>query len=119
MLMLGVLVEHHGGAFPVWLAPVQAVLLSVGERHADTVAKLSAEFRERGHRVQADDSNEKIGQKIRHHLFQEKVPFVAVVGDKELENGTLTVRSRKDGDLGAMPVAAFGELLAKLEAERG
>jgi threonyl-tRNA synthetase len=115
----GVLVEHHGGAFPVWLAPVQAVLLSVGERHADTVAKLSAEFRERGHRVQADDSNEKIGQKIRHHLFQEKVPFVAVVGDKELENGTLTVRSRKDGDLGAMPVAAFGELLAKLEAERG
>ncbi len=114
----GVLVEHHGGAFPVWLAPVQAVLLSVGERHAATVQQLAADLRGRDLRVDPDDSNEKIGQKIRHHLFQEKVPFVGVVGDQELANGTVTVRSRVDGDLGAMPVAAFGEMLARLDAER-
>ncbi|HEX5050704.1 MAG TPA: threonine--tRNA ligase [Planctomycetota bacterium] len=114
----GVLVEHHGGAFPVWLAPVQAVLLAVGERHADAVQQMSRDMKARGLRVDADDSNEKIGHKIRHHLFSEKVPFVAVVGDQELANGTVTVRSRTEGDLGAMPVAAFGELLGRLQAER-
>ncbi|MBX3463492.1 MAG: threonine--tRNA ligase [Planctomycetes bacterium] len=114
----GVLVEHHGGAFPAWLAPVQAVLLAVGERHAEPVRRLAAELRGRDLRVDADDSNEKIGHKIRHHLFQEKVPFVAVVGDQEVANGTVTVRSRVDGDLGAMPVAAFAELLGRLVAER-
>ncbi|MEO6593152.1 MAG: threonine--tRNA ligase [Planctomycetota bacterium] len=114
----GVLVEHHGGAFPVWLAPVQAVLLAVGERHAEAVVQMSRNFKTQDLRVEADDSNEKIGQKIRHHLFQEKVPFVAVVGDQELANGTVTVRSRTEGDLGVMPAAAFGELLAKLAAER-
>src|SRR5262245_18793952 len=69
----GVLIEHHGGAFPVWLAPVQAVLLTVGERHAEPVAKMVADLRTKDLRVDADDSSEKIGQKIRHHLFQEKV----------------------------------------------
>jgi threonyl-tRNA synthetase len=114
----GVLVEHHAGAFPVWLAPVQAVLLSVGERHAETVTAMSRELRTRDLRVDADDSGEKIGQKIRHHLYTEKVPFIAVVGDQELANGTVTVRSRSDGDLGVMPVGAFGDLLARLAAER-
>jgi threonyl-tRNA synthetase len=114
----GVLVEQHGGAFPVWLAPVQAVLLSVGERHAATVLQRAAALREAGFRVQADDSAEKIGQKIRHHLFQEKVPFTAVVGDQEVAAGTVTVRHRQDGDLGAMTVDAFAALLAKTTAER-
>ncbi len=114
----GVLVEHHGGAFPCWLAPVQAVVLSVGERHADAVAAIAAELRGRGLRVEADDSNEKIGQKIRQHLFQEKVPMVAVVGDQEVEAGTVTVRSRQDGDLGTMTVAAFGETIDGLVRER-
>ncbi|MGB3967760.1 MAG: threonine--tRNA ligase [Planctomycetota bacterium] len=113
----GVLVEHHAGAFPVWLAPVQAVLLTVGERHAERASQLAAEFRTRDLRCDVDDSGEKIGQKVRHWLYQEKVPFVAVVGDQELANGTVTVRSRSDGDLGAMPAAAFGELLTKLAAE--
>jgi threonyl-tRNA synthetase len=114
----GVLVEHYGGAFPVWLAPVQAVLLSVGERHAESIGAYSRALRARGLRVDADDSGEKIGQKVRHHLFQEKVPFVGVVGDQELANATVTVRSRVDGDLGAMTVDAFGDLLARLAAER-
>jgi threonyl-tRNA synthetase len=114
----GVLVEHHAGAFPTWLAPTQAVLLSVGWRHVEAVTAMSAELKARDLRVEFDDSGEKIGQKVRHHLYQEKVPFVAVVGDQELEKGAVTVRSRADGDLGTMPVAAFGDLLQKLVTER-
>ena len=114
----GVLVEHHGGAFPTWLAPVQAVLLSVGERHAEAVVRMARDLRSQGLRVDADDSADKVGQKVRHHLFQEKVPFVAVVGDQELQAGALTVRSRTDGDLGTMSVAAFGQHLRELAAQR-
>ncbi|MCR9246972.1 MAG: threonine--tRNA ligase [bacterium] len=114
----GVFVEHHGGAFPVWIAPTQAVLLSVGDRHAETVRKFAGELSGRGLRVEADDTSDKIGQKIRHHLWTEKVPMIAVVGDKEVEAGTVTVRSRADGDLGTMSVAEFGDLLAKMTTER-
>ncbi|MBZ0150314.1 MAG: threonine--tRNA ligase [Planctomycetes bacterium] len=114
----GILVEHHGGAFPTWLAPVQAVLLSVGDRHAEAVRQASRTMKDQLLRVEADDSGDKIGQKIRHHLFQEKVPFVGVVGDQEVQNGTVTVRSRTDGDLGTMTMTAFAELLQRLVAER-
>lgn len=114
----GVLVEHHGGAFPVWLAPVQAVLLSVGERHAAAVRDQAAALQARGLRVQADDTSEKIGQKIRHHLWQEKVPFVAVVGDQEVADGTLAVRHRQDGDLGTMSLGDFTALVERMAAER-
>ena len=69
-------------------------------------------------RVEADDSSEKIGQKIRHHLWTEKVPMIAVVGDKEIESGSVAVRSRKDGDLGTMSLSAFGDLLQKMTDER-
>jgi threonyl-tRNA synthetase len=114
----GVLVEHHGGAFPVWLAPVQAVLLSVGERHAERVERQARALREAGYRVLADTSPEKIGQKIRHHLFTEKVPFVAVVGDKELDGDALAVRHRTDGDLGTLAEAAFRARLDAMIAAR-
>jgi threonyl-tRNA synthetase len=114
----GVLIEHHGGAFPVWLAPVQAVLLTVGERHVEPVAKMVLDLRARGLRVEADDSGEKIGQKIRHHLFQEKVPFIGVVGDQEVQAGSVAVRSRQDGDLGTMQVADFAQRLLQLDRER-
>jgi threonyl-tRNA synthetase len=114
----GVLVEQHGGAFPVWLAPVQAVLLSVGERHAETVVRMAAELRQQGHRVQADDSAEKIGAKIRHHLFQEKVPFVGVVGDQELAGGSLALRSRTEGDLGVVALAELADRLQRMSTER-
>lgn len=114
----GILVEHHGGAFPVWLAPVQAVILSVGERHADAVDQMSRTLKERLLRVDADTDADKIGGKIRNHLWQEKVPMVAVVGDQEFENGTVTVRSRVGGDLGTMTVAEFGDMLEKMVANR-
>ena len=108
----GVLVEHHAGAFPVWLAPVQAVLLSVGERHVEAVRAMAADLRKQGLRVHADDSAEKIGAKIRHHLFVEKVPFIGVVGDQEVAAGSVTVRGRVEGDAGTMAVS---ELAAKLQ----
>ncbi|CAE7947391.1 thrS [Symbiodinium sp. KB8] len=114
----GVFVEHHGGAFPVWIAPVQAVLLSVGERHAEAVRAMADELRARGLRVEADDSSDKIGQKIRHHLWTEKVPMIGVVGDKEVESRSVAVRSRADGDKGTMALAEFGDLLTEQTANR-
>ena len=114
----GILVEQHGGAFPAWLAPVQAVLLSVGERHAETAAKMADELRAMGLRVDADDSPEKIGHKIRLHLWQQKVPFIGVIGDQEVASGAVAVRGRADGDLGAMSVAEFGEKLLQLQEQR-
>ena len=108
----GILIEHHGGAFPMWLAPVQAVVLSVGERHAERAQAIADDLRSRGYRVDADVSGEKIGAKIRHHLWQEKVPVVAVVGDQEVEAGTVSARHRKEGDLGSMTP---DELAARIE----
>jgi threonyl-tRNA synthetase len=115
----GVLVEHHGGAFPVWLAPVQAVVLSVGERHAARVEEIARGMKESGLRVEADTSAEKIGAKVRKHLFEEKTPFTCVVGDKELEAGTVSVRQRPDKDLGVMRVEEFAGMLGRSAAERG
>ena len=114
----GVLIEHHGGAFPVWLAPIQAVILPVGERHAEFASAAAASFREQGLRVDADLRSEKVGAKVRHHLWEEKVPMVAVAGDAELESGTLTVRDRKAGDLGAMSIADFQKRLLDLQQSR-
>ena len=114
----GILVEHFGGAFPVWLAPVQLVVLSVGERHAEHAEQVAATLRQRGLRVDADVSSEKIGHKIRHHLWQEKVPLIAVVGDQERDFGTLTLRHRRDGELGTLTVDAVAEKIAAYEGAR-
>ncbi|MEO0481885.1 MAG: threonine--tRNA ligase [Planctomycetota bacterium] len=114
----GILVENHGGAFPTWLAPVQMVLLPVGERHADYAEECAKALREQGFRVDADLSADKVGAKIRNHLWNEKVPAVAVLGDDEVAAKTLTVRDRKEGDLGAMTLEAVAERLQGLEASR-
>ncbi len=114
----GVLIEHFAGAFPVWLAPVQAVLLAVGERHGERCEEAAKELRERGFRVQADTSAEKIGQKIRQHLWQEKVPMICVVGDQEIESAGFSVRHRKDGDLGSLSLDQLADLLDRLTQER-
>ena len=114
----GVLVEQHGGAFPVWLAPVQAVVLSVGERHIVRVEQVVQELRNAGFRVEADVGADKIGQKVRHHLWEEKVPFTCVIGDKELETAGLTVRHRQDGELGMQSLAEFQALLERMTSER-
>jgi threonyl-tRNA synthetase len=103
---IGILIEHHAGAFPAWLAPVQAVVLSITERQAAYAREVSERLRGAGFRVAADVTNEKIGYKIREHSLQ-KLPYQLVVGDKEMQAGTVAVRTRGGEDLGAMPLDVF------------
>jgi threonyl-tRNA synthetase len=113
----GVLIEHHAGAFPLWLAPVQAVVIPVAERHRDYGYKVAETLRNAGVRVSVDDRNEKMGYKIREAQVQ-KVPYMLVVGDKEVEAGNASVRHRQHGDLGPRRVAELGAHIARLTAER-
>ncbi len=106
----GILIEHYGGAFPLWLAPLQVTTIPVAERHRDYAASVAATLREQGVRVHIDDRNEKMGYKIREAQLQ-KVPYMLVMGDRELEAKTVSVRHRKQGDLGVMEV---GELASKI-----
>ena len=103
---IGVLIENYAGAFPTWLAPVQVKLLPIADAHKEYAEKVKGELEEVGIRVEVDARNEKIGYKIREAQL-EKVPYMLVLGDKEKEAGTVGVRSRKDGDIGAMPIDEF------------
>ena len=87
------LVEHTGGAFPVWIAPTQVLLVPIADRHAAAAAATAARLRERGFRVGVDDRRQKMGYKIRQAELR-RVPFMAVLGDREIEEGTLAVRTR-------------------------
>ena len=113
----GVLIEHYGGAFPLWLAPTQAVVIPVTERHVAYAAELSASLKAGGVRATVDDRNEKLGYKIREAQVQ-KVPYMLVVGDKEVEARTVSVRHRQAGDLGSMAAEDLGERIARLARER-
>ena len=103
---IGVITEHFAGKFPLWLSPVQAVVLPIAERHHEYAQKVQKQLEDAGLRVECDTRNEKIGYKIREAQLQ-RTPYMLVVGDKEAEEGTVSVRHRKDGDLGAMNVEAF------------
>ncbi|MCP4425357.1 MAG: threonine--tRNA ligase [Chloroflexi bacterium] len=103
---MGVLIEHYAGAFPLWLAPVQAVMVPITDRHVPYAEKIAEELRDAGLRVDVDDSNERMNKKIRTAQMQ-KVPYMLVVGDKEEENGTVAVRTRNNENRGAMPLADF------------
>ena len=108
---IGIITEHFAGAFPTWLAPVQVKVLPIStEKHADYARKLVDELTDKGFRIEIDDRNEKIGYKIREAQLQ-KVPYMLIVGDKEIENNQVGVRSRKDGDIGAMSIRDFEEKL--------
>jgi threonyl-tRNA synthetase len=102
----GVLIEHYAGAFPVWLAPVQAKIIPIMDKHQAFANEIADKLREQEVDVEIDSRNEKIGYRIREAQL-EKVPYMLVIGDKELENRNVSVRSRKDGDLGSMSVDAF------------
>jgi len=108
----GILIEHYAGAFPVWLAPVQAKIIPIMEKHHEFAQKVAEKLREHDVDVEIDDRNEKIGYKIREAQL-EKVPYMLVIGDKEVEQGAVAVRSRKDGDLGAMDVDKFVEKIVE------
>ena len=113
---MGVLIEHYGGAFPVWMAPVQAVIIPVSDRHHEYAIQLETQLRnsEAGlMRVNADLRNEKVGYKIRAAQLQ-KVPYMLIVGDREIEAGTVAVRNRVEGDQGTMTIQQFSELIVDL-----
>jgi threonyl-tRNA synthetase len=103
---IGILIEHHGGAFPLWLAPQQMVVMNITERQADYALAVKNKLVNQGFRVISDLRNEKISYKIREHSLQ-KLPYQLVVGDKEMQAGTVAVRTRSGEDLGAMSLEAF------------
>ncbi len=115
---IGVLLEHYAGELPLWLAPVQAVVMNITDAQADYVRELSKTLNQRGFRVEADLRNEKIGYKIRARTL-EKIPYLLVVGDREVETRQVAVRLRDGTDLGAMPIEALSELLSQEVARRG
>ncbi len=108
---VGILTEHFAGAFPAWLAPVQARVLPIAERHHEYARSVVRKLKDAGLRVEMDDRNEKVGYKIREAELQ-KVPFILIVGDKEADAGAVAVRRRGMKDLGPMPVVEFIELAA-------
>jgi threonyl-tRNA synthetase len=110
---IGILIEHYGGALPLWLAPVQAVVLNITDRQADYVREVAKALRDKGFRAEFDLRNEKIGFKIREHTLQ-RVPYLLVVGDREVETRLVAVRNRKGDDLGLMSV---DDLIATLSEE--
>ena len=114
---IGILIEEYAGTFPVWLSPVQVMVLDIADRHADYAFQIMRELEQQGIRVKIDLRNEKIGFKIREHSMQ-RVPYLVIVGDKELENQTITVRTQKGEDLGSLSISEFDERLKQEIADR-
>jgi threonyl-tRNA synthetase len=102
----GILIEHYAGAFPVWLAPVQAVVMPITDRQADYAQRVADQLKAAGLRVELDDRKEKVNLKIREAQLQ-KVPYMLVVGDREAQDGSVSVRNRKHGDQGAKKIEDF------------
>tara|TARA_R110000822_G_scaffold60287_15_gene150280 strand:- start:5557 stop:7524 length:1968 start_codon:yes stop_codon:yes gene_type:complete len=115
---IGILIEHYEGAFPTWLAPEQAVVMNITDTQAEYVKKVTDSLKNKGFRVENDLRNEKIGFKIREHTIQ-KVPYLLVVGDREVETQTVAVRTRGGEDLGIMRIAEFAGLLTQDVDRRG
>jgi threonyl-tRNA synthetase len=113
----GVLIEHYGGAFPFWLAPVQAVVVPIADRHLDYAAEVAAELKTAGLRAEVDGRREKMQAKIRDAQNQ-KIPYMLVVGDRDIQAGAVSVRERQQGDLGPMPRAELCRLLEERQAAR-
>jgi threonyl-tRNA synthetase len=114
---IGILIEHYAGEFPLWLAPTQAAVLAISDRHLDYARQVAAELRERGLRAEVDERSESIGKKIREAEVL-KVPYMLVVGDQEQETGRVAVRRHREGDTGAMSVGDFAERVLHEIAER-
>jgi threonyl-tRNA synthetase len=102
----GILIEHYGGRFPLWLAPVQAVVLPVADRHNERAAEVAGELRQAGLRPRVDDRKESVGKKIRDAELS-KAPYMLVIGDREIESNSISVRHHGDEDIGAMSVESL------------
>jgi threonyl-tRNA synthetase len=114
---IGILIEHYAGEFPLWLAPVQAVVLPIADRHGEAAGGAAATLRAAGLRVEVDDRTESVGRKIRDAELR-KVPYMLIVGDREAQAGEVSVREHRRGDTGAAPVGEVAERLRREAAER-
>ncbi|PPK69921.1 threonyl-tRNA synthetase [Methylobacter tundripaludum] len=114
---IGILIEQHAGTFPLWLSPVQVVVLNITDKHAEYASKVMLDLEKQGIRAKIDLRNEKIGFKIREHSMQ-RVPYLVIIGDKELEQQSITVRTQKGDDLGSLSVHEFTERLKQEIAGR-
>jgi threonyl-tRNA synthetase len=115
---IGILIEEYGGDMPVWLAPVQCAVLNITDNQADYALSVQASLKAAGFRVEADIRNEKVGFKVREHTIQ-KVPYLLIVGDREVANEEIAVRARNGDDQGSMPIETFIEILRKDEEKKG
>lgn len=115
---MGILIENYAGNFPLWLAPTQLTVMNITDRQREYAAELTKTLINLGFRAKADLRNEKIGFKIREHTLQ-RVPYLLVVGDREVENNTVAVRTRSGKDLGSLSISALSELIASQIAQRG
>jgi len=109
---VGILVEHYEGKFPIWLAPTQVVIAPISENHADAVTEFAKKLKKHGFRVETDLRNEKVGFKIREHTLQ-RVPYILVIGDQEVENNTVNVRARSGENLGSYTLGALVDYLSQ------
>jgi threonyl-tRNA synthetase len=114
---VGILIEHFNGAFPLWLAPVQAIMIPITDRHVDYCRQVAAELRAAGLRVEVDDSGNRMSAKIRDAQLQ-KIPYMLVVGDREVESSAVSVRTREEEDRGAMLVSEFKKSAVERIRER-
>lgn len=114
---MGILIEHYAGAFPTWLAPVQVQVLPITDRHLAYSRQVAERLQAVGVRVEVDDRNEKVGYKIREAQMA-KIPYMLIIGDREMEEGTVSVRARSEGDMGAMGISSFQEKIQKEIAEK-
>ena len=114
---IGILIEHYAGEFPLWLAPVQAGVLPIADRHLEYARQVADELRRRGLRAEVDERSESIGKKIREAEVL-KTPYMLVVGDQEQEAGTVSMRRHREGDVGTISTAEFAERALREIAER-
>ena len=114
---IGILIEQHAGTFPVWLSPIQMVVLNIADRHAEYATNVLRELEKQGFRAKIDLRNEKIGFKIREHSMQ-RTPYLIIIGDKELEDQAITVRSQKGEDLGGLAINDFAQRVKQAIADK-
>jgi threonyl-tRNA synthetase len=114
---IGILIEHYAGEFPVWLTPVQAIVLPIADRHLDAARGVLDALTDAGLRAELDERTESVGRKIRDAELR-KVPYMLVIGDREAEDGSVAVREHGRGDAGSMPVADFVTRLGEQTAAR-
>jgi threonyl-tRNA synthetase len=115
---IGILIEHHAGRMPLWLSPVQTVVINITDNQAEYVENLVESLRKHGFRAKSDLRNEKIGFKIREHTLQ-RIPYLLVIGDREVESNSVAVRTRSGEDLGSMSLDSFMSRLTDEIASRG